>query len=162
MNTDKDTNEEHGYAVSKLVDGKEVFFEHKGISYGRGRAWTITPDQRRAWSLASPVETRIGGKAKREYRRKKRVSGTEEFELLNTSAFLAKLQTILVARDLSGLPTDAIVARCQVEPDGLDRRHETSIFPYEDRNLMVLVLSNTYDVVKEGLRHPDLKDEINE
>ena len=52
---------------------------------------------------------------------------------------------------------DVTASRCQVEPDGFDWRHEGATFPYEVRNLKVLVLSNTYEVVREGYRHPDLE-----
>ena len=155
-----DTSEEHSYAVCRCIDGKEVFFEHKGISYGRGRSWTITPEQRTAWGLESPVET-YRGKSKttkrRIYRRKKRIVGMGEFELLNTPEFLTRLQELLKARDLKDLPEDAIVSRCQVAPDGFNlHRHEASVFPYETRDLNVLVLSSTYDVVRGG--YPSLVD----
>lgn len=159
----RDTTEADGYCVCKLVDGVETFFEHKGLSYGRGRTWTLTPKQRKGVDLELPLDlvTMMMGK-KKPYRakRRKRLSGREEYLHLNTPEFLDRLQVLLKAWPLPDpLPEDAIVGRCEIEPDGFgfDHHSRQAVHPYEaDRSIVILVLSNTYDEVGEAKRHPNL------
>lgn len=54
------------------------------------------------------------------------------------------------------LPEDATVARAEMAVDTksfFDRKPDR---PYSQRDLSVLVISNTYDEIGEGQRHPDL------
>lgn len=153
----RDTTEADGYAICTLQDGKETFFEKNDISYGRGRVWRVTPEQRLEMQLFLPLEERnphekTGSSPALQKKAKDRRD--REFMAFKKPEFLALLQRLLKANPPCDLPEDAIVAHAQVERDSFfDRRPER---PPSELDLEVLVLSITYDEITETTRHPDL------
>lgn len=157
----EDTSEEHGYALSKLEDGKEVFFSRHGISFGRGKSWELSPARRLELQLNLPDGVRTTprdrypstpGKKRKEHDRNSR-----EFDAFNSSEFLGLLRRLLEANAPCELPDDALVIRAQMRADIESYFQRKPERPYIQRDLEVLVISNSWDEVSEGQRFPSLK-----
>jgi len=166
--TPEDTSEAHGYAIAKLEDGKEIFFEKNGISYGRGKVWNISPEDRVWMELELPVGDRAlhdrdmsarypSTKAKE---RKVRELHSDEFFALHSPEWLARLQSLLAEVGPAEMPDDATVARSHIHTDVEAFFNREPEKPFSERYLCVLVLSNTYDEIGEAQRHPDLEWEV--
>lgn len=170
--TNEDTSREHEYRMSKLVvnevDGKKVgqetFFSRRGISYGRGRVWYVGPKLRADLQLSLPVKE----PSLRERTRRRslgKLSSAEaaasfaEWEAFNAPEFLVRLDVRLKSRfeGKIALPDDAFVARCTMEADTEAFFAKEVERSYSERNLWVLVLSNSYRELGEGNAHPDIE-----
>ena len=170
--TNEDTSREHEYRMSRLVVnevdgkkvGKEVFFSRRGISYGRGRIWYVSPKLRVDLMLSIPVkEPSLRERTKRRSIGKLSTAETEatyiEWEAFNSPEFLIRLDVRLKSQfeGRIALPDDAFVARCTIEADTDAFFAKEPERPYSERNLWVLVLSNSYRELGEGNCHPDIE-----
>lgn len=170
--TNEDTSREHEYRMSRLVVetvggkkvGTEVFFSRRGISYGRGRVWYVSPELRVDLCLNLPAQVpSLRGRTKRMARGKLAEAQIEasyiEWEAFNSPEFLTQLDVRLKSRfeGKIALPDDAFVARCAIEADTEAFFAKEPEGPYSERRLWVLVLSNSYRELGEGNAHPDIE-----
>ncbi len=170
--TNEDTSREHDYRMSRLVVeevegnkvGTEVFFSRRGISYGRGRIWYVSPKLRVDLLLNIPVkEPSLRERTRRRALGKLSTAEAEasfsEWEAFNDPEFLVRLDVRLKSQfeGKIALPDDAFVARCTMEADTEAFFAKEVERAYSERNLWVLVLSNSYRELGEGNAHPDIE-----